>query len=184
MSWPRSLTSAPSCRSTRPDRQSANQAQPRPMRHPGRAPQVMRLKISMISLPDLVAVPPVRWVRRIASNPSTPEGPPTSRHAGHRQRTQPATRAVNGRGTGILMTANLELTGRTPAFFVAASSFLTAVRRKNGPQHLRRCCECRTPERQEFGRRARRTVQKEPNKEPTESDSRRRPPTAFDNLRR
>ena len=23
--------------------------------------------------------------------------------------------------------------------------FLTAVRRKNGPQHLRRCCGCRTP---------------------------------------
>jgi hypothetical protein len=33
------------------------------------------------------------------------------------ENTWPATRTADGRGTGILMAANLELTDRTPAFF-------------------------------------------------------------------
>ena len=35
---------------------------------------------------------------------------------------KPSTRTADGHRTGILMAANLELTGRTPAFFVAASN--------------------------------------------------------------
>src|SRR5215831_16941347 len=80
-------------------------------------------KISTISLPDLVMGPSGhRWVRRITQNPSTPEGPPTSRHAGYRQRTKATNPDPDGRGTGETMAANRELTGRTPAFFVAAST--------------------------------------------------------------
>src|SRR6201988_2009251 len=69
-------------------------------------------KISLISLPDLAMGPSGhRWVRRITSNPSTPEGPPTSRHAVSRQRELAAHLDHHGHRPGETMAANLELTG-------------------------------------------------------------------------
>ena len=73
-------------------------------------------KISMISLPNLVTGPSGhRWVRRITSNPSTPEGPPASRRRTPAENRPPA-RTANGHRAGETMTANPELTGRTPVF--------------------------------------------------------------------
>jgi hypothetical protein len=46
-----------------------------------------------------------------------------------------------GRGTGIRMAANLELTGRTPRIFVAASNLVLAPARKTGRTRTR--LECR-----------------------------------------
>jgi hypothetical protein len=42
-------------------------------------------RISMISLPDLVTVPPGTMGDEVTPNPSTPKGPPASGHAGHRE---------------------------------------------------------------------------------------------------
>src|SRR6202042_1489150 len=85
---------------------------------PGRPVRSNASKISTISLPDLVMGPSGhRWVRRITSNPSTPEGPPVSRHAVSQDRTRPATQAINGRRTGETIATNQELADRTPVFF-------------------------------------------------------------------
>jgi hypothetical protein len=63
-------------------------------------------------------------------------------------------------------------------------SFLVAAHSKTDQRHLRRSRGSETRPRHNSRRRAQKDDSKEPNKEPTESDSRRRPPTAFDNLRR
>ena len=76
-------------------------------------------KISMISLPDLVMGPSGhRWVRAEHLKPIHTGGTTsiTTRRT-PAENTWPATWTADGRGTGILMAANLELTGRTPVFF-------------------------------------------------------------------